>query len=319
MIDNLQNDINKQIQDISNPGMRVVNMQKLSDEMLLEEKNKEKLKEAVLDSKLEEFRKQVKEVLHKEENYENMLLSQQRDMMDFEDKKIREQQSYEIANATKMIQDIQSISEHESIMKIKRKRAMREMQDTMLQVQNQIADKRKNLVDKLKNMRMVHELKKRKSVKDLLNEKKELGKKFAKLSKLGNPLACFNKNDMTYISSYCRTNIPDIEIQNECIKPSQFCYICCDNEIGVINKTHLDCCYNKCDNIPQASCMNYMESFSLSNYNGISAPMITPTPPIPISRTPVLGGPELSISTGSPLLGPDPIVSIIDDSVHKSH
>ena len=45
-------------------------------------------------------------------------------MMEFEERKIREQQQAEIANATKMIQDIQTIAEHDSLMKIKRKHSM---------------------------------------------------------------------------------------------------------------------------------------------------------------------------------------------------
>ena len=159
-------------------------------------------------------------------------------------------------------------------------------------------------------MRLSHELKKRSSAKNLLNEKKELGIKFAKMSKLGNPLACFNKNDLTYINSYCRTNIPDLEVQNECIKPKQFCYICCDNEIGPINKMHLDCCYNRCDMIPQATCSSFVESFGLKNFQGIAAPMVTPNPPILPSTS---FGLPLTPGVGvvpSPFPPVDPIVAI---------
>lgn len=256
-------------------------MASLSDEILAEEKSKQKMNEAILDTKLEEFRKQAKEVLQKEENYEHMLVSQQQDMLSLEDKRSRQNQLGEIAAANKLISDIQAIAENDSNVKLKRALALKEMQQTMSDVQNQIAERRRKLLDRMKNMKVLHEIKQRNDAKKLLDEKRAIGKKLTSLTKLGNPIQCFNKSDLGFITAYCRANILDLEIQNECMKPKQFCYICCDNEIGSINKEHKDCCYNKCDKIPQSTCSSFIDSYNLRSLDGVAAPMITPNPLIP--------------------------------------
>lgn len=312
-MESVQADLNRQIVDLSNPANSVLKMASLSDEILAEEKSKQKLNEAILDTKLEEFRKQAKEVLQKEENYEHMMVSQQKDMLSLEEKRNRENQLGEIASANKLISDIQAIAENDSNVKLKRALALKEMQQTMADVQNQIAEKRRTLLERMKNMKVLHEIKQRNDAKKLLDEKRAIGKKLSNLTKLGNPLQCFNKSDLGFISAYCRSNILDLEIQSECMKPKQFCYICCDNEIGSINKEHKDCCYNKCDRIPQSTCSSFIDSYNLRSLDGVAAPIITPNPLIPTN--PSLIQPTVlptSLPLPPVLPGPGPIPAILN-------
>jgi len=82
-----------------------------------------------------------------------------------------------------------------------------------------------------------------------MNVKKNLGKKLSGMGKKGDPNKCFSVKSQKDINSYCECNYKDQLLQKECKDKSQFCYLCCDNEIGKINQANLDCCYNRCDKI----------------------------------------------------------------------
>lgn len=320
MLDSVQADISAQIESMKDPTMRLTKMNTLSDEVLDEQSAKDGVREKILESKFEEFRKQVKEILHKEENYENNLINQERDRIECEEKQILNDQTYETLQANKLVADIQAIAERESKLKVKEKRIRREMQDMMAETQNQIAVRRQRLLERIKGMRMMHELKKRQSAKEMLVTKRNIGLRFAKLTKLGNPLQCFNSIDLVHVNTYCNTFVHDLDTQTECRKPKSFCYVCCDNEIGAMNKEHLDCCYNRCDTVPHAGgCVSFAETYHLAPVQGIAAPVLTPNPPVVGVPTPVAVAPAYAAApspfpaVGLPVPPPvvaDPIVAI---------
>ena len=137
------------------------------------------------------------------------------------------------------------------------------MKEMMDEVQSKISQKREKLINKLNRMRTIQELNEKKTAKQLLDVKREIGQKLTNLSKKGNPNQCFTKNP-SLISNYCTMNVKDLDMQIECKKANQFCYICCENEIGSINKDSITCCYNKCDSIASNNCMSFDETYIIN-------------------------------------------------------
>ena len=61
-------------------------------------------------------------------------------------------------------------------------------------------------------------------------------------------MQCFQKaDDVTFVQTYCHRNFKDHALKSECARREQFCYMCCDVEIGLLSLGNLDCCYNRCD------------------------------------------------------------------------
>ena len=322
MLESIQNDINNKLSEMQNPNRMITNLSDLNTQILMEDKANQHINEQILDTKMEEFRKQMKEVLHKEENYEKMLLNQQEQMLDFEERQMKMNQMNELTTANKVINDFQLIAETEGNLRIKKKRAEREMQGAIAELQNTISQKRLNLMNNIKALRIKHELKKRSTVREMIEEKKGIGKKFMRLAKMGNPGICFGGGispvDGVFIASYCHGNVLDLTLQVECQNPSRFCYICCDNEIGALNKEHLDCCYSRCDrnmNIiepgkmaiitrarPQTGpdCLAFTETYGLATLKGFAAPIIKPTP---IQGVVPIGGIATPAPAPVPLVG----------------
>jgi hypothetical protein len=111
-------------------------------------------------------------------------------------------------------------------------------------------------------MKTLKELEEKKAAMELLDMKREMGKKLTNIAKKGNVSQCFTKN-LAMIENYCTLNYKQFELQIECKKPSQFCYMCCDSEVGSYNKETLNCCYNKCDDISNGKCITFNEQYHI--------------------------------------------------------
>lgn len=70
-------------------------------------------------------------------------------------------------------------------------------------------------------------------------------------AKVGDIQKCFSPSESSTIviaSKYCGLNFAtEPEKFRECIIPSNYCYICCENEFGDLHIIERDKCYNKCD------------------------------------------------------------------------
>jgi len=253
-IKNLKNKCNKKggMDDIfcSSPSDSLSN---LSKQVLEEEKKQNKRKEAQLMEKFDQFKKQISDLLENEDKYEKKLENEERKKMDRERDTLKKLVNAEQKKSNDLVSQLQQLGKGDNF-KAKERAIKRKMKLMMEDIKKKISQKRKNLKNKLKRMKKLHTLEKKKAAKKLLNIKKKMGKKLSNMNKKGDPNKCFKISNVKERSAYCQINFKDSFLNQECKNPSQFCYMCCDQEIGKINKENLNCCYNKCDKIKSNKC-----------------------------------------------------------------
>ena len=141
----------------------------------------------------------------------------------------------------------------------------REMQNAMKELEDKLNAKRTNFVNKMQRLKTIHELSKKKAALQLLDAKRSIGKQLAGLAAKGDPNKCLVKNPVMQ-NNYCTQKFNDsFEMQLECKKPKQFCYICCDGEIPPLEKLNVACCYKKCDDLESGECKTFNEIYSIHN------------------------------------------------------
>jgi hypothetical protein len=234
----------------------------IQNKVLEDEKTRRSIKERALESQFEEFKRQTRDLLAKEDAYETKLEHEEKERIDWEEKKMKQTAMKEQEIANKLLNDFQTMAVADNSYHVKEMAIKKEMKNLMNEVQSKISQKREKLVNRLQRMKTLHELNEKKTAKELMDMKRDMGKKLTTLSKKGNPSQCFTKN-IAMINNYCISTIQDLEMQVECKRPKQFCYICCDNEIGALNKDYLNCCYNKCDELENSQCMTFTEAYHI--------------------------------------------------------
>jgi hypothetical protein len=223
----------------------------LQKKLNIKESKDNEIKEKKLVLQFEEFKKQAKELIEKEEAYEKKLESQEKNRIECEEKKMGSAILKEEAIANKILNDIQSMSYAEKSYKIKENAIKREMKGIMKNIQSQILNKREGLINKIQSMRQVHNIKQDTAMKHLLTTKRQIGVKLSNLNKKVSAGQCVQKRyDTLSIQTYCNSQFYDLILRAECSKPEQFCYMCCDKETDVKSKIDVGCCYNLCDNKP---------------------------------------------------------------------
>lgn len=244
-----------------NPNSNENTIIQIQRSIINEDNNNSLMKESLLDNQFEEFKRQTKELLEKEEIYEKKLEEQEKERIDSEQNQIQESLKAQQIMAAQLLSDIQTYANADSKYKIKEMSIKREMKNMMEEIESRITEKRQKLLNKIERMRTLHELNQKKAGRQLIEMKKEMGKKLVGISKKGNPSQCFVKDQFS-MNNYCMMNIEDFQMQIECKKEKQFCYICCDNEIGQLKKENLECCYNRCDEINSTSlCISFEQSY----------------------------------------------------------
>lgn len=236
----------------------------MQNRVLEDEKTRRTIQERALESQFEEFKRQTRDLLSKEDAYETKLENEERERIEWEEKKMKQTAIKEQEVANKLLNDLQTMAASDNSYHIKEMSIKKEMKNLMNEVQSKISQKREKLVNKLERMKTLHELNEKKTAKELMDMKREMGKKLSNLSKKGNPSQCFTKN-LAMINNYCVSAYLDLEMQVECKRPKQFCYMCCDHEIGALNKEYLNCCYNKCEEIENSQCITFNEAYHVLN------------------------------------------------------
>jgi hypothetical protein len=257
----IENDISSSVSGMMDPNNNEKSLISIQKSIMNEDNNNSRMKESLLENQFAEFKRQTKEVLEKEEIYEKKLEEQEKERLETEESQIQKSVKAQQMMAAQLITDMQNLATADSKYKIKEISIKREMKNMMEDIENTIMEKRQKLLNKIQRMRTLHELSQKKTGRQLIEMKREMGKKLNLISKKGNPSQCFVK-DQYSINNYCMMNFEDYDMQTECKKEKQFCYICCDNEIGQMKKENLECCYNKCDEInSNSSCMIFEQSF----------------------------------------------------------
>jgi hypothetical protein len=219
-------------------------------------------KEKALEMQFEEFKRQTKDLLSKEDDYEKKLEEQEKERFENEQRRMREQTEREEQTAKRILQDMQDIAKRDNSYKVKERAIKNEMKTIMSDVQQQIAQKRERLVNKLNQFQTLRKINETQAANHLLAVKRDIGQQLT--ASKGNPSQCINRNP-TVMESYCTQRV-DISMQNECRNVNQFCYICCQNETQ--NEDDLNCCLNKCDNVMKNSaspCQLFSESYVINS------------------------------------------------------
>ena len=277
MLSNIENDIMSSSKNLyTNPLAHEEKLQQMQNNIMNEEKHKSKIKQSLLENQFEEFKNQAKILLDNEDSYEKKLEEQERERIEAEENMMKKSTYKEQIIANRLIDDIQNIAQTDTNYNIKEMSIKRDMRNMMADVENQITQKRQKLLERIQRMRTMHEITQRNSGKDLLNMKRDLGNRINQISKSGNPSQCFIKDSYS-INIYCTKNFQDFQLQLECKKDKQFCYMCCENEIGTLKKVNLNCCYSRCDGVYTGSECREFEQTSV-NMNPISITIAHPDP-----------------------------------------
>ena len=241
-------------------------MSSFTKKVLEEEKILNKEREDKLLKKFDQFKLQVNDLLIKEDKYEQEQENLEKEKINKEKEDMNKLLRKEEKRAKELAEEMSELGRRD-LYKAKEKAIKRKMKLMMRDIQKKIDIKRKNLANKLKRMKKLHILNQKLAAKKLLNIKKNMGKKLENMNKKGSPNKCFSRTTQQ-IKDYCECNYKDVLLNKECRNKSQFCYMCCDNEIGKFNKENLDCCYNKCDKIPlEGKCDSFINDFKISKLN----------------------------------------------------
>jgi hypothetical protein len=168
--------------------------------------------------------------------------------------------------ARSLAQEMHTLRNTENDYEIKEKAIKRRMKNMMDDIQKQVNQKRSLLIDKLERMRRMHEIEQKISAKKLIDIKRQVGSEIISMNKRGSPEKCFSMKNPIEINQYCVLAYHDVDLQIECKNPKQFCYMCCDAEIGNNNKDSNNCCYSRCDMIKkQGNCSGFYDTYHIDD------------------------------------------------------
>lgn len=228
-----------------------------------EQKLKQKIKSKALDEQFEEFKRQSQELLTKEDLYERKIEQQEEERLTFEQRRMQEEVRRQTESMQKLLSEMREMAESDAEYKIKEMSVKREMKKIMDEVQEKINAKRTEFVSKMERRKSIHELTQKKAALELMDAKKTLGKQLTGLAAKGDPNQCFTRNPVMQ-NDYCTKKFANsFDMQLECKKPKQFCYLCCDAEIPVLEKANVACCYKKCDDLETGDCRTFNEIYTI--------------------------------------------------------
>lgn len=235
----------------------------VQEKILSEQKLKSKIKTKALDDQFEEFKRQSNDLLLKEDSYEKQLEEQEEQRLSFEQRKMQEEVKRQTETMQKLLSELREMAETDSEYKIKEMSVKREMKNIMNNVQEKLNSKRTEFATKMQRKQTIHELTQKKSALELMEAKKSIGKQLTGLAAKGDPNQCFTRN-LVLQNDYCvRKFFNSFDLQVECKKPRQFCYMCCDAEIPVLEKANVACCYKKCDDLDNGDCRTFNEVYAM--------------------------------------------------------
>jgi len=258
-------------------------LEQMNKQAMLAEKERTANSLLGLDNKLADFKRQAYAIVDKEDSYEKGLEEQEK-IRECKEKKALEDLSKQQQNAAKLLLgelgDLNSggVPTQDQAIAMKERAVKREMKSIMADVNRKIADKRSKLVSKLQRMKTLHELNQKKLAHKLLEFKKAFGNRIHSLHRTGNPNQCFNLSP-TSIENYCDHTFkgPTLDMNFDCKRPKNFCYVCCDHEVGNFDHENLECCYNRCEDMRLKNslmmpnkCNGFMEVFHVPTVVSVS-------------------------------------------------
>ena len=256
IMDSFERELQDSVSVYNNPNMIHDKMIQIQNQLQTDIKNKNYVKEAILNKNFEEFKRQLDNVLTKEKIYEEKLKKEQIEKLRYEQEEFNKHLNQQKQIVNEMFTDINTISNEELKYKAKERAVQHSMKQMLAQAQNRIMNTRSDMLYKIKEENIKKDIENRKQTQTLFNLKGTIGKEM--LSKMGNPMQCFNTNihNQPILDDYCNRNFVDLEMKNNCKIPNQFCFMCCISELRFHDK-EIECCYNKCDHIYEDKCASF--------------------------------------------------------------
>jgi len=122
------------------------------------------------------------------------------------------------------------------------------------ETEGMINKKRLALKRKIMEIRKTTERRKRLIESKINLIRGKMTQEIAQASKIGNSDHCKSQKDQKAVDAYCDDNIINDFIKNkDCKNKENFCYICCENELGVTKMDDRFKCYDICDDKNKAA------------------------------------------------------------------
>jgi hypothetical protein len=266
-LNKIESDLQESLRQAQDPYALDNKINSLQNKVFDDERLKNQEKEKALEMQFEEFKRQARDILTKEDEYEAKLEQQQREHYEIEQRKLRESSEREEQTARRLLDDMQNIVQQDNSYKIKETMIKNEMKNMMKEINDRVQQKRERLVYRLNNLKMRNDQALQQVANRMISLKREYGQKiFRQTPKQRNPSQCMTKNP-TMIQNYCSQNITDYKILEGCKRADQFCYICCLTEIGGQNDNDVNCCVSRCENVQtnSSNCFGYSKSNYMVN------------------------------------------------------
>lgn len=259
----MESEISNSLSNMKDPNASMRTLDNVQQKLLDEQKLKASIKKRAMEDQFEEFKRQANNIIYKEDLYEQKLQQQEEERIKFDKQRMEEEKQRQISTAEKLLADMKSMADADAEYKIKEQTIKREMKDIMKQVEDKLNEKRTNFVKKMQQMKTIHELTQKKTAMELMDAKRSIGKQLTSLAARGDPNQCLIKNPVIQ-NDYCTRKFQNnFDMQIECKKPKQYCYICCDAEIPTLEKSNVACCYKKCDDLEYGDCRTFNEVYNI--------------------------------------------------------
>jgi len=195
-------------------------------------------------NKIDQVRKTSLHALEKEMKLEDLLEKEEESKEEEESKTLEMQISSEKKKDDCLMKAIKE-KEIENQYNIAKSQADRAIQKIAQETKQQIVLQRKNIAQKLMEMRQKQKRKKAQLKSEIMSIRTQIAERLQKINKVGDKNKCMNSQDRT---AYCTGNFADNYIKfGECEAPGSFCYVCCENEFGDLHILDRENCYNACD------------------------------------------------------------------------
>jgi hypothetical protein len=259
----MEQEITNNVNNLKDPNASMKKLNSVQQKIMDDQKLKSKIKVKALEDQFGEFKRQARDILAKEDSYELKLESQEQERLEFEKGRMQEEVKRQTETMQKLLSEMREMAESDAEYKIKEMTVKREMKTIMNEIQDKVNTKRTDFVNKMQRMKNIHELTQKKAALELMDVKRTIGKQITGLGVKGDPNQCFVKNPVMQ-NDYCTKKFANsFDMQIECKKTKQFCYICCDSEIPVLEKANVACCYKKCDDLDKGDCRTFSEVYSI--------------------------------------------------------
>lgn len=235
---NMENEFKNKVEDLK------LEMVKERSDLLKKKVGDDEKKKLV--NKIDQVRKTSLHALEKEMRLEDLLEKEEESKEDEENKTL-EMQIQSEKKKEDCLQKAIKEKEIENQYNVAKTQADRAIEQIAKQTQQQIMLQRKNIAQKISEMRQKQRRKKAELKNQIMSIRTQIAERLQKINKTGSSEKCLSIESRT---AYCTANFPDNYIKfGECEAPESFCYVCCENEFGELHVLDRDNCYNSCDKL----------------------------------------------------------------------